>query len=199
MSRFDQPNEETASPPVIRPCSAHDFDAMLAVVNAAARAYGGVIPADCYGEPYMPAAELRGEIAAGVRFWASFEADVMVGIMGIQDVDDMTLIRHAYVRPDRQRKGVGSRLLQHLLPLTMKVPLVGTWADAWWAISFYERHGFSLVAPAEKDQLLRRYWTISERQVETSVVLRAGPSAWAGGRGRVHVTATSAASCDSAP
>jgi GNAT superfamily N-acetyltransferase len=181
MSRFDQPNEETASPPVIRPCSAHDFDAMLAVVNAAARAYGGVIPADCYGEPYMPAAELRGEIAAGVRFWASFEADVMVGIMGIQDVDDMTLIRHAYVRPDRQRKGVGSRLLQHLLPLTMKVPLVGTWADAWW------------------DQLLRRYWTISERQVETSVVLRAGPSAWAGGRGRVHVTATSAASCDSAP
>jgi GNAT superfamily N-acetyltransferase len=177
MSRFDQPNEETALPPVIRPCSVHDFDATLAIVNAAARAYGGVIPADCYGEPYMPAAELRGEIAAGVGFWGSFEADVPVGIMGIQDVDDVILIRHAYVLPDRQRNGVGSGLLQHLLPLATKPPLVGTWADAWWAIRFYERHGFRLVTPAEKDRLLRRYWTISERQVETSVVLRAGPSA----------------------
>jgi len=174
MPTSDQPTEETATPPAIRSCSAHDFDAVLAVINAAAHAYSGVIPADCYGEPYMSAAELQREIEAGVRFWGYFEAGVLAGVMGIQDVDDVTLIRHAYVWPDRQRQGVASRLLEHLMPLTKESPLVGTWADAWWAIRFYERRGFSLVTPEEKGWLLRRYWTISERQVETSVVLRAG-------------------------
>jgi GNAT superfamily N-acetyltransferase len=148
---------------------------MVAVINAAATAYAGVIPADRYHEPYMPSGELGGEIAAGVRFWGLFDAE-LAGVMGIQDVDDVTLIRHAYVRPDRQRGGVGARLLGHLVQLADQPParplLVGTWAAAWWAVAFYERHGFTLVEPDEKDRLLRRYWSIPERQVETSVVLR---------------------------
>ena len=152
------------------------FDGMLAIINSAAAAYAGVIPADCYHEPYMPADQLREEIAAGVKFWGYFEDKALIGVMGIQDVGDVTLIRHAYVWPEHQRQGVGSRLLEHLVPLAKEPPLVGTWADARWAIRFYERHGFSLVTPEEKDRLLRRYWTIPERQVETSVVLRAGPA-----------------------
>jgi GNAT superfamily N-acetyltransferase len=168
--------------PVIRPCSGADFDAMLRVVNTAAVAYAGVIPADRYHVPYMPADELRDEIAAGVRFWGLFEAvdqapggesgERLVGAMGIQEVDDVTLIRHAYVRPERQGKGIGGRLLRHLMSLPHQPLLVGTWADATWAVRFYERHGFRLVTPAEKDRLLRRYWRIPDRQVETSVVLR---------------------------
>ena len=175
---------------MIRPCADGDLDAMVAVINAAATAYAGVIPEDRYHQPYMPLDELRGEIAAGVRFWGLFEAtprpggpgraagaaDELAGVMGIQDVDDVTLIRHAYVRPDRQRGGVGTRLLEHLVRLADEPParplLVGTWAAAWWAVAFYERHGFGLVTPAEKDRLLRRYWSIPARQVETSVVLR---------------------------
>jgi GNAT superfamily N-acetyltransferase len=169
---------------------------MVAVVNDAALAYRDVIPDDRYHQPYMPLEELRGEIEAGVRFWGLFEqagepphspgasAGVFVrtarvelaGVMGIQDVDDVTLIRHAYVRPDRQRAGVGGRLLTHLVQAAAEAPprplLVGTWAAAWWAVAFYERHGFVVVTPEEKDRLLRRYWTIPERQVETSVVLR---------------------------
>lgn len=178
---------------VIRPCEVADLASMVAVVNTAATAYEGVIPADRYHQPYMPSEELRDEIAAGVRFWGLFEAGdpagtppgspagtppgapVLAGVMGIQDVDDVTLIRHAYVRPERQRAGVGARLLAHLLRLAGEQPArplyVGTWADAWWAVAFYERHGFALVTPEEKDRLLRRYWAIPERQVETSVVL----------------------------
>ena len=169
---------------------------MVAVVNAAATAYAGVIPADRYHQPYMPLDELRREIAAGVRFWGLFdrpgdgsdgaapgERGMLAGVMGIQDVDDVTLIRHAYVRPERQRGGVGTRLLEHLVRLADEPPvrplLVGTWAAAWWAVGFYERHGFVLVTPAEKDRLLHCHWSIPERQVETSVVLahrrRAGP------------------------
>ena len=161
----------------IRPCIPSDFVAMLAVVNAAATAYDGAIPADCYHVPYMPAAELRAEIAAGVRFFGWFEAEErggeeLWGLMGIQDVDDVTLIRHAYVLPEHQGTGVGSRLLAHLIALPHGPLLVGTWADAAWAVRFYERHGYRLVTPKEKDRLLRRYWRIPERQVETSVVLR---------------------------
>jgi len=176
----------------IRPCTASDFDLILTVVNAAARAYAGVIPADRYHLPYMPAAELRDEIAAGVRFWGWYEAEDagpredggepareassperLVGVMGIQDVDDVTLIRHAYVEPAVQGRGVGSRLLEHLVRSAGVRPLlVGTWQAAAWAVRFYERHGFELVTPDEKDRLLRRYWHIPERQVETSVVLR---------------------------
>ena len=161
--------------PSIRPCTAADLDAMYAVINAAATAYAGVIPADRYQVPYMPSEELRGEIAAGVRFWGWFDADGLSGAMGIQDVDDVTLIRHAYVRPERQGAGIGSRLLAHLMALPHQPLLVGTWADASWAIRFYERHGFRLVTPQEKDRLLRRYWAIPARQVETSVVLRLVP------------------------
>ena len=174
----------------IRPCSDADLEEMAAVVNGAATAYAGVIPEDCYRLPYMPLEELRDEIATGVRFWGLWTggeeaaaaagpgaAAELAGVMGIQDVDDVTLIRHAYVRPDRQRTGVGGRLLAHLLGLAAEARpprplLVGTWAAAWWAVAFYERHGFVLVTPAEKDRLLRRYWTIPDRQVETSVVLR---------------------------
>lgn len=156
----------------IRRCADADFDAMCAVINAAATAYAGVIPADRYHLPYMPAAELRGEIAAGVRFWGWHDPQGLSGVMGIQDVDDVTLIRHAYVTPERQGAGIGSRLLTHLLGLPHQPLLVGTWADAAWAIRFYERHGFRLVSPEEKDRLLRLYWHIPERQVDTSVVLR---------------------------
>jgi GNAT superfamily N-acetyltransferase len=157
----------------IRPCRDTDVAAVYDVVNAAATAYAGVIPADRYHVPYMPAADLRGEIAAGVRFWGWFD-EGLCGVMGIQDVDDVTLVRHAYVRPERQGEGIGGGLLTHLLAVTQPPLLVGTWADAVWAVRFYERHGFRLVTPAEKDRLLRRYWRIPDRQVETSVVLRLG-------------------------
>ena len=155
----------------IRPCASADFDAMHAVINAAATAYAGVIPADRYRVPYMPADELRDEIAAGVHFWGWHDPEGLSGVMGIQDVDDVTLIRHAYVTPERQGAGIGSRLLAHLLRLPHQPLLVGTWADATWAVRFYERHGFRLVAPEEKDCLLRRYWSIPGRQIDTSVVL----------------------------
>ncbi|MBN2022397.1 MAG: GNAT family N-acetyltransferase [Pirellulales bacterium] len=157
---------------MIHPCNDDDFDAILAIVNEAAGAYRDVIPADRWHEPYMPRDELRREIDAGVAFWGWEERDgQLVGVMGIQDVDDVTLIRHAYVRPGRQSQGVGGRLLAHLRTLADKPLLVGTWADAVWAIGFYEKHGFRLVTPEQKDRLLRRYWSIPERQVETSVVL----------------------------
>lgn len=162
---------------IIRPCTDHDLCAMVALVNAAATAYAGVIPEDRYRQPYMPHDEMIGEIEAGVRFWGLADGDVLAGIMGIQDVDDVTLIRHAYVLPERQRRGVGGRLLEHLLQLAERPMLVGTWADAWWAVAFYERHGFALVTPVDKDRLLRRYWSIPERQVATSVVLRRRSSA----------------------
>jgi GNAT superfamily N-acetyltransferase len=119
----------------------------------------------------MPAEEMRDEIAAGVDFWAYEAAGHLVGLMGRQDRGDVTLIRHAYVDPGAQRRGVGARLLTYLLGVSPGPVLVGTWAAAWWAIRFYEKHGFGLVTPAEKDWLLRRYWTISDRQVETSIVL----------------------------
>ena len=119
----------------------------------------------------MPEAELRAEIAAGVNFWAYEAEGRLLGVMGRQHLEEVTLIRHAYVAPAAQQQGVGARLLAHLLQEVDAPVLVGTWAAAWWAIRFYEKHGFRLVTPAEKDRLLRRYWTISDRQVETSVVL----------------------------
>jgi GNAT superfamily N-acetyltransferase len=151
--------------------AATDVGDVLAVIGAASVAYRDVIPADRYREPYMPPDELRHEIAAGVRFWGCYAGGELVGVMGIQDVDDVTLIRHAYVLPAWQRRGVGSLLLAHLRGLGGQRLLVGTWAAATWAVRFYERHGFALVSREEKDRLLRRYWDIPERQVETSVVL----------------------------
>jgi GNAT superfamily N-acetyltransferase len=156
---------------VIRRCHDDERQAILAIVNAAAEAYRGVIPPDRWHEPYMPAAELDGEIAAGVTFWG-YEADgALLGVMGIQPVDDVTLIRHAYVAPGNQRGGIGGALLEHLIATATQPLLVGTWAAAEWAIRFYERHGFALVSPQRKTELLQRYWTIPERQIETSVVL----------------------------
>lgn len=155
----------------IAPCSETHLPAMFAVINDAARAYRGHVPDDCLHEPYMSEAELRGEIAAGVRFFGWFEDGELLGVMGIQDVQDVTLIRHAYVATRARRGGIGGRLLRHLLALTDRPVLVGTWRAAAWAIDFYARHGFRLVDAAEKTALLRKYWTISERQNETSVVL----------------------------
>jgi len=158
----------------IRPCRDDERPAILAIVNAAAEAYRGVIPEDRWHEPYMDAAELDREIAAGVVFWGYEEDGELVGVMGIQPVGDVDLIRHAYVRPGRQRGGIGGALLAHLRDQASRPMLVGTWAAAEWAIRFYERHGFELVSRERKTELLQRYWDIPERQIETSVVL-AGP------------------------
>ena len=144
---------------------------MLAIINDAAQAYKGVIPADRWHEPYMPATELAGEIANGVEFWVAEEDGRMLGVMGIQDKGEVALVRHAYVSPTAQRMGVGTSLLRHVLALTAKPVLIGTWAAAAWAIGFYRRNGFAVVSNAEKDRLLRTYWSIPARQVETSVVL----------------------------
>lgn len=156
---------------MIRRCEDRDYDAILAIINAAAQAYGGVIPEDRWKEPYMPRAELIEEIQSGIVFWGYREDGELIGVMGIQDVADVTLIRHAYVRPESQQQGVGGRLLSHLRRRTDRPILIGTWADAAWAIRFYQKHGFRLVSPVEKGRLLRTYWSIPERQVDTSVVL----------------------------
>jgi GNAT superfamily N-acetyltransferase len=155
----------------IRRCGDDERPAILELVNAAAEAYRGVIPADRWQEPYMPASELDAEIADGVVFWG-YEADgELLGIMGIQRVRDVELIRHAYVSPGAQRRGVGAALLEHLAAASTRRLLVGTWAAAAWAIRFYTRHGFELVSPACKTALLQEYWNIPDRQIETSVVL----------------------------
>jgi len=157
--------------PPIRRCRDDESEAILEIVNAAAEAYRGVIPDDCWHEPYMRPEELDGEIAAGVAFWG-YEADgALVGIMGIQPVEDVVLIRHAYVRPERQGEGIGRALLTHLRGMTDRPMLIGTWAVAEWAIRFYERNGFELVSESRKNELLRAYWDIPPRQIETSVVL----------------------------
>ena len=157
--------------PVIRTCEQADFPAMLAIINDAASAYRGVIPADRWHEPYMSATELAGEIADGVVFWVAEQDGRVVGVMGIQDKGEVALVRHAYVATNIQRAGVGTRLLRHVAGLTTKPLLIGTWAAASWAIEFYERNGFSVVPPGQKDRLLKTYWSIPARQVETSVVL----------------------------
>ena len=158
---------------MIRGLSSSDFDALYRVVNDAAQAYKGIIPDDRWKEPYMPREELREEIDAGVEFYGWTENGDIIGVMGIQRVKDVTLIRHAYVLTEHQRKGVGGRLLKHLVDLTESSDiLIGTWEDADWAIRFYEKHGFTLVPQREKEQLLREYWDIPDRQIETSAVLK---------------------------
>jgi GNAT superfamily N-acetyltransferase len=161
----------------IRPCRDEDRAAILAIVNAAAQVYRGVIPADRWHEPYMPADELDREIAAGVIFWGYEEDGVLTGVMGFQAVREVDLIRHAYVLPERQGRGIGAALLSHLRGLSARPMLVGTWSAAQWAIRFYQRHGFELVSPARKAVLLKTYWTIPDRQIETSVVLANPPDA----------------------
>jgi len=155
----------------IRESVESDFAAILAIINDAARVYRGVIPADRWHEPYMSAGELEREIAGGVVFWLAEDDGRLSGVMGIQDKGDVTLVRHAYVAPTAQRSGVGTKLLRHVEGLVDKPILIGTWADASWAIEFYQRNGFTLVPSDDKDRLLQTYWSIPARQVETSVVL----------------------------
>ena len=161
---------------MIRRCDARDFDAIWTIINDGAQAYKGVIPPDRWTEPYMSAEKLRHEIEAGVEFWGYEDRGRLVGVMGIQRIQDVTLIRHAYVLTTNQKQGIGARLLAHLRSMASEPVLIGTWADAGWAIGFYRKHGFEIVDPTEKSQLLKKYWTIPERQVETSVVL--ADAAW---------------------
>jgi N-acetylglutamate synthase-like GNAT family acetyltransferase len=156
---------------MIRKCSENDFDMMYSIINDAAVAYKGVIPADRWKEPYMPKDELRRQIDEGVSFWGFEDRGELVGIMGIQPVQDVTLIRHAYVRTACRNQGIGGKLLKFLVQEITTPVLIGTWADAAWAIRFYEKHGFTRVSVEEKTRLLKTYWSIPERQVETSVVL----------------------------
>ena len=160
---------------VIRVCRDDEREAIFAIVNAAASVYRGVIPEDRWHEPYMPMSELEAEIAAGVEFWGLEEDGELVGVMGIQPVEDVELIRHAYVAPAWQGRGVGGALMAHLEARGSRQLLVGTWAAASWAIRFYERHGYVAVPRDQIAPLLRRYWSIAERQIETSVVLAKPP------------------------
>jgi GNAT superfamily N-acetyltransferase len=156
---------------MIRPCTNADIPQMDSIINEAAEKYRGVIPADCWHEPYMSRRELESEIAAGVRFSGWDEAGELVGVMGVQRVKDATLIRHAYVRTAQQGRGIGGKLLTELSRSVAGPLLIGTWADASWAIRFYQGHGFQLMPTEEKNRLLGIYWTISDRQRDTSVVL----------------------------
>jgi N-acetylglutamate synthase-like GNAT family acetyltransferase len=156
---------------MIRKANDEDFEEIFNIINDAAIAYKGVIPPDRWHEPYMPREELRAQIEDGVRFSCYVDDDEIIGVMGIQDKADVELIRHAYVRTKQRKKGVGSLLLQELIKGAKKPILIGTWKAADWAIRFYEKHGFRLVEEEEKNRLLKKYWAIPDRQVETSVVL----------------------------
>jgi N-acetylglutamate synthase-like GNAT family acetyltransferase len=155
----------------IRPCSTPDVPALFAIINDAAQAYRDIIPADRWHEPYMPREELEAEIADGVAFWGAARDGRLIGVMGIQDRGDVALIRHAYVRTAERRSGIGAALLRHLETLTAKPILIGTWSAATWAIDFYRKHGYRVLSRAEIERLLRKYWRIPDRQIETSVVL----------------------------
>jgi GNAT superfamily N-acetyltransferase len=159
----------------VRRCRHEERTTILGIINGAAAAYCGVIPPDQWHEPYMHSEELEREIAAGVEFWGYEVDDALVGVMGIQPVREVALIRHAYVLPVVQRRGVGGALLEHLRRLSDCRMLVGTWAAASWAIRFYEHHGFELVSRGLTAVLLKSYWTIPDRQIETSVVLANPP------------------------
>jgi GNAT superfamily N-acetyltransferase len=156
---------------VIRRCDERDFESIFAIINDGAQAYKGIIPADRWTEPYMSTEKLRHEIDAGVVFWGYEELGTLVGVMGIQSVLDVTLIRHAYIQTGSQGRGIGGQLLSFLSEQASCPILIGTWADAVWAIRFYQKHGFQMVDSEEKDRLLRKYWVIPERQIETSIVL----------------------------
>jgi N-acetylglutamate synthase-like GNAT family acetyltransferase len=156
---------------MIRNATEKDFDDIYTVINDAAIAYKGIIPTDRWHEPYMPKEELKTQIEDGVRFSCYVDNNKVIGVMGIQDKTNVYLIRHAYVLTNQRKKGIGTLLLQDLIQGSEKPILIGTWKAADWAIGFYEKHGFSLVSEEEKNMLLRKYWNIPSRQVETSVVL----------------------------
>ena len=152
-----------------------NFSEVFDVINDGARAYKGIIPQDRWHEPYMTEEELLAQVNEGVEFWLYTDDNMIKGVMGIQPREKVTLIRHAYVRTSARNKGIGSRLLTHLLAKITTPVLIGTWTDARWAIDFYKKHGFRLLPAEEKNRLLRKYWNIPGRQIETSVVL-AGPT-----------------------
>jgi N-acetylglutamate synthase-like GNAT family acetyltransferase len=156
---------------MIRECAASDFEQIFQIINDGAQAYKGIIPADRWNEPYMSREKLQHEIDDGVAFWGYEDATALAGVMGLQDVQDVTLIRHAYVRTANRNQGIGGTLLAYLRTITSRPVLIGTWADASWAIRFYEKHGFRVVEPQEKNRLLKTYWNVPDRQIETSVVL----------------------------
>jgi GNAT superfamily N-acetyltransferase len=162
---------EVTTMSMVRPCRKNECSIISEIINAAAEAYRGVIPADRWHDPYISLRELNSETSAGVVFWAYENVGEVIGVMGIQAVRDVDLIRHAYVRPGSQRRGIGAALIGHIRSLSSRQMLVGTWAAATWAITFYQRHGFELVSPEQKTALLKTYWTVPERQIETSVVM----------------------------
>lgn len=171
---------------MIRPCEETDLENMFLIVNDAAVAYRGVIPEDCWHEPYMTMEELAHEIRDGVMFWAWEEDGELQGVMGIQDRGPITLIRHAYVRTERRNSGIGTKLLRRLEQMTEKPILIGTWLAATWAIRFYKKNGYHALSRAETDALLRQYWRISERQIVTSIVL--ADAKWAPEQGKAGST-----------
>ncbi|MCH8893511.1 MAG: GNAT family N-acetyltransferase [Chloroflexi bacterium] len=156
---------------MIRDCVAADIEAIYQVINDAAQAYRGHIPTDRWKDPYMPRDELHEEISAGVTFLGYEEDGELAGVMGIQEVEDVTLIRHAYVRTAQRGRGIGGKLLARIMQEATRPALIGTWAGAVWAVSFYEGRGFQVVSTQEKERLLRKYWNVPDRQIETSVVL----------------------------
>jgi len=158
---------------MIRECLEDDFEAIYEIINDAAQAYRGIIPPDRWHDPYMPRKELLEEISSGVVFLGYEKEGELVGVMGTQDLQDVTLIRHAYVRTAHRNQGIGGELLGQIMDRATRPVLIGTWAAAFWAIRFYERHGFTVVSPAEKERLLRKYWSLPDRQIVTSVVLAA--------------------------
>ena len=170
IQQFFSGNSENSSH-MLRACQASDFETIYTIVNDAVMAYRGVIPPDCWHEPYMTRAELEQELASGVVFWGFEEAGGLVGVMGFQDKREAALIRHAYVRTQRRKQGIGTILLHHLEDLTTKPILIGTWANAVWAIRFYKKNGYRLVSAEEKGRLLKKHLMISNRQIKTSVVL----------------------------
>lgn len=179
---MDRANDQV----LIRKSVEADLPAIAAIVNDAAQAYRGVIPADRWHEPYMPLEELKKEASAGITLWVAEQDWRLLGVIGIQDKGDVALVRHAYVSTARRRKGVGTKLLRHVEGLTDKPILIGTWATASWAIDFYRRNGFTVVSDSDKDRLLRTYWSIPARQVETSVVLADGR--WVESQQRSHTS-----------
>ena len=155
----------------IRACGPSDVPQIFSIINDAAQAYKGIIPPDRWHDPYMPLDELKAQIAQGIAFSGCEAEGKLAGVMGIQDRGGVTLIRHAYVKSEQRRSGIGARLLKHLEGTTRKPVLIGTWAAATWAIRFYEKNGYRVLPRADTDRLLRKYWSIPERQIETSVVL----------------------------